>query len=358
MFLSTTTAAVLPDLHRLERALEARDLEAQRPANLSAGPPAPAQNESNLFGICAIQHGYYGNITQAHAIPRQSSAMRLRRISQIVDKRSSRSPERSMNDFMLCLDDRAFDRKRRVNPKLRTRNSTYSALDDRTWPDRESDLGFFVQNWNFSRKPSAHGIRLLRRPRSIKWSPVSFHMTSTRGMLPNSNPSKQDRQLRFSLPVGSEQHRLNTTRHQRSKSLPTWLRRVSARSGLRHKLRESFPWRIPTMEFERGEHLLQSCATELRIMSPSPTNMVSLDGHEELCDDGEDLWHLIQNRLSMQTIGAESQRRTMSTLDGLYGKYQSGFSGELLLILPSSPPLKTKFDLLLLPEVWPCLHRS
>lgn len=81
------------------------------------------QSDSNqLFGIRALEAGQTGHIVQAATIPRQSSAMRFRRLS-LNDSdplRSLRSPERGMNTYMLRLDDREIRRSLEKSPKTGT----------------------------------------------------------------------------------------------------------------------------------------------------------------------------------------------------------------------------------------------
>lgn len=51
-------------------------------------------DDSNLFGIRALEAGYNGGIVQARSIPRQSSFMRMNRLSQIQKTRSTSNMER------------------------------------------------------------------------------------------------------------------------------------------------------------------------------------------------------------------------------------------------------------------------
>jgi len=51
-------------------------------------------DDSNLFGIRALEAGYNGGIVQARSIPRQSSFMRMNRLSQIRKTRCTSNTER------------------------------------------------------------------------------------------------------------------------------------------------------------------------------------------------------------------------------------------------------------------------
>lgn len=50
-------------------------------------------DDSSLFGIRALEAGYNGGIVQARSIPRQSSLMRLNRLSQTRNQQFSRQPQ-------------------------------------------------------------------------------------------------------------------------------------------------------------------------------------------------------------------------------------------------------------------------
>lgn len=116
---------------------------------------------SHLFGTHALRSGRSTQIIPATSIPRQSSAMRFRRLSQSRygppnNDRALRSPERGMNRTMWRLDDREERRDHEFTPDEQ-QNEEYPFMLSNRCPSFQYDSneaqenhGIHVPGWEYS----------------------------------------------------------------------------------------------------------------------------------------------------------------------------------------------------------------
>lgn len=231
---------------------------------------------------------------------------------------------------MLRLDDRQSDRKRPASSTLRARRSASYLLEERLYLQPQSGLNAFLKDWNYTRSPAIS-------PQPSRLPHVHSQDAIRRPLQPTNRtnaPTKHTSQisafcgaLPFSPAFG--QKNVNAPRHRKSKSMPLWQWRGSTHPQMLHGMRQSLPWRIPTMEFEQGDYLLegQDVVAELCVLSPPREYPISLNSHEEACSDSESEPRVVQNRVSAQRTAYEPRHRSRCTLEELYEKYKSGFSG-------------------------------
>ncbi|KAI9665147.1 MAG: hypothetical protein M1831_002157 [Alyxoria varia] len=198
---------------RVKRAQHTFDLEGQQTSGRHSqyGQGAHRRQDcADLFGTKALDAGFHDGTVQATSIPRQSSAMRFRRLSQndeVVNTRSRQSaisPSKGRNAYLRHLDDRQelHQSRRDLNHGFRqnlTQNHAFAGqqrtaagnasnlpketaadlqkpplnrqkqpqrnfsldLGDLTNLERESDLSIFELEWNFDRRQrhaSSYGI--------------------------------------------------------------------------------------------------------------------------------------------------------------------------------------------------------
>ena len=270
---------------------------------------------------------------QSQSIPRQSSIMRSTRLSSSRASRASSSPERSMNSFMLRMDDRKFDRPPSFHQQPKPRPMS-QFLGDLTDVDRVSDTSLFNLDWNFSQRGFSYA---LARPRlKSKNAPdpedVGSRSPPVGPQKSNALKRKVPRRPRLSLPTTLRPGPFVGARHQRTESLPS----TGAQSQLqpmvsRARWRRSLPWRISTIDVELDELLLKKADSPSRqhlYTSRSSSMLASyLENETDMVEDLETLPNL-RTRNSLPSASLEARRRTISTLQELYDTYGSGFSGE------------------------------
>lgn len=309
------------------------DPEAHRWSRSEVSPPTPPKSRAILFGRRALEHGQRGGMIQSQSIPRQSSIMRSTRLSSSRASRASSSPERSMNSFMLRVDDRKFDRPPSFcrQPKRRPMSK---ALGDLTDVDRLSNTSLFDLDWDFSRRGSSYA--LARPTLKSKNAPTPEDVgpiLSPVGHRKSDTPKrKMPRRQRLSLPTSLQPRPFTKARHHRMKSLP--LTRTQSNLPWRFSCacwRRSLPWRMSIIDFELGEFLLKERdfpSHHHLDASRSTSGLASYLENEKEMVEGLETLPNIRNRNSMPSASLNARRRTASTLQELYDTYGSGFSGE------------------------------